>query len=117
VPQSTTVVIPASSIARASSTGLLVTQVRVTSPSRVTQTGTVVISGNNVPAITCASVSVSRAGTVTVRCSLTAAVRRILMRSGTTVSITTRISPKSGAVITTRTKVRLKKLMILPVTK
>jgi hypothetical protein len=111
------VIVPASSVSRASSTGVLVTLVRVTSPGRVTQTGTAVVNGVRVPAVTCRPITVTRARTVNVSCSLTRSVRQALYRSGVSVYVLTKIAPKSGKTTSTRTVVKLKKMAILPVTR
>lgn len=111
------VVVPAIAVARAVSTGVLVSQVRVTTPGRVTQTGTAVVNGRTVPAVTCTPVTVSRARTVNVSCQLTWSVRQALKRAGVSVYVLTRIVPKSGKTVTTRTVVKLKKQATLPVTR
>jgi hypothetical protein len=111
------VVVPASSVSRASITGVLVTQVRVTTAGRVTQTGTATVNGVRVPAVTCRPVTVTRARTVNVSCSLTWSVRQALRRAGVTVYVLTKIVPKSGKTTSTRTVVKLKKVAILPETR
>lgn len=111
------VVVPPTAVARASSTGVLVSQVRVATPGRVTQTGTAVLNGRSVPAMSCVPVTVTRARTVNVSCQLSWSVRQALRRAGVSVYVLTRIVPKSGTTTSTRTTVKLKKLAILPVTR
>ena len=111
------VVVPPTAAARATSTGVLVSQVRVTTPGRVTQTGTAVVNGRSVPAVMCVPVTVTRARTVNVSCQLTWTVRQALRRTSVSVYVLTRIVPNSGKTTSTRTTVKLKKLAILPVTR
>lgn len=118
IPAATsTVSVPPSSTARAASTGTLVTQVAVPSAGRVVQTGTVVIGGVRIVAVSCVPVSVTRAGSVSARCSLTSAARRALRQSGISVSMTTKFTARDGSVQTTKTTIKLKKPAILPVTR
>lgn len=117
IPATSSVVVAAGAVARAASTGVLVSQVRVTTPGRVTQTGTVVINGVSVPAVVCTPVTVASSQSVNVSCTLTGAVRRMLATSNATISVVTQVKTKSGKVITTKTKVILRKSGILPVTK
>jgi CshA-type fibril repeat protein len=109
--------VPSSSTARAASTGVLVTQVVVPSAGRVIQTGTVVVGGVRIVAVSCVPVSVTRSRTISARCTLTSAARRALRQSGISVSMTTRFTARDGSVHTTKTTIKLKKLAILPVTR
>lgn len=111
------VVVPPSSVARATSTGILVSQVRVSGPGRVVQTGTVLVGGIRIPAVTCTPTRSVRAGAIHVTCSLTTRVRTMLRRAGLSVTVTTRFTDVKGHVRTTSTVVALKRNATLPVTK
>ncbi len=116
-PTTSSVVVSAGSLARATATGVLVSQVRVTSPARVTQTGMVVVNGVSVPAVVCTPVTVTTSRSVNVSCRLTTVARRMLATSNVSIAMVTQVKTKSGKVISTKTKVSLKRSGILPVTK
>ena len=108
---------PAGSAARAASTGVLVSRVRVNSPSRIVQSGTAIVGGARVVAVNCASMNINRAATVDVRCWLTTAVRRAVQRASIELSMTTRVVTRSGRTTSTRTIVKLPRNATLPVTR
>ncbi|MEN9553651.1 MAG: Surface adhesin CshA repetitive domain [Actinomycetota bacterium] len=111
------VLVPASSVSRALTTGVLTTRVLVTRASQVLQTGTFTVNGQSMRAVNCRSVSVSRASTVTMTCTLTSSLRQRLYQTNVSVVLTTTIDPKSGTTKKIRSTVRFKKLTLLPATR
>ena len=109
--------VTSTAIARAQSNGILTTRVRVTSPARVVQTGTSIVGTRRVVALSCAPVSVSRASTVRVVCSLTYALRTALRLAGRSITITTRVAQRSGKVRSYTSVVMIPRNATLPVTK
>lgn len=106
-----------SSVSRAPTTGVFTSQVVVSRASQVLQTGTFTVNGQTVRAVNCRTVSVSRASTVTMRCTLTSALRQRLYRTNVSVALTTTIDPKTGRTSKVRSIVKFKKLTLLPATR
>lgn len=109
--------LPSSNVARAASTGLLVSSVYAPSPGRIRQVGLAAATGT--PTSVCASRTrvVTRAGTFSTTCQLTSTASKALRYGDLKVVLVTRFVGNNGTVRVTRTKVTLRKPRELPVTR